>query len=125
MTSKLVKDNRDIQKGVSRMDKEQILELSRQENKDQDIFELEVNNKAQRLGGIIAIIVTIVCILCEHLDLHGDAHSSYLLILTSGLTGMWGIRVAKLRRKSVAKMKKRNVAKLSRRNAAKPKRRRK
>ena len=81
------------------MDKEQILELSRQENKDQDFFELDVNCKAQRLGGIIAIIVTIVCILCEHLDLHGDAHSSYLLILTSGLTGMWGIRVAKLRRK--------------------------
>ena len=81
------------------MNKEQILELSRQENKDKDIFELEVNNKAQRLGGLIAIIITIVCILCEHLDLHGDAHSSYLLILTSGLTGMWGMRVAKLRRK--------------------------
>ena len=81
------------------MDREKILELSRQENKQQDIFELEVNNKAQRLGGLIAIVITVVCMLCEHLNLHADAHSSYLLILTSGLTGMWGMRVAKLKRK--------------------------
>lgn len=41
------------------MTKDEILAKSRAENRDKDLVELEVKNKAQRLGGIMGVLVAI------------------------------------------------------------------
>ena len=39
------------------MNKEKVLEMSRQENKEKDLFELEVNKKASTVGICVAAII--------------------------------------------------------------------
>ncbi len=85
--------------GALKMNKEQILELSRQENKQQDIYELDIINKAQRIGGITALLVACVLMMLDHTSLKHSAHFGYLLIISSALVALWGYKVAKMKKK--------------------------
>ncbi len=47
------------------MNKEEILELSRQENREQDLYELEVTKKANGVGSIVSVIVCTILYAAE------------------------------------------------------------
>ena len=47
------------------MNKEEILQASRNENQNKDIYELEVISKGQRIGGLIGISVAFVLMFVE------------------------------------------------------------
>lgn len=66
------------------MTKDEILAKSRQENQNKDIFELEVIRKAQRIGGLIAVSIAFLLILCERLGDMGMNYGYYLMILSAG-----------------------------------------
>lgn len=82
------------------MDKEEILRASRKENQNKDIFGLEVISKAQRTGGLIAIIVTYVLMAVEVIIFDGDVNYRYFLIVLSAAMGFWIYKAIKLRKKA-------------------------
>lgn len=86
-------------KGVRVMDRDEILKKSRNENQNRDIYELEVISKGQRVGGLIAISVTFVLMLIEHVILDSGANYGYFLIILSAGMGLWIYKAAKMRRK--------------------------
>ncbi|MBQ8194192.1 MAG: hypothetical protein IJZ47_02395 [Oscillospiraceae bacterium] len=47
------------------MNKEQILEMSRKENKEQDLYELEISSKATRVSSLICVIICAVLYVAE------------------------------------------------------------
>lgn len=81
------------------MNKEEILQASRKENQNKDIFELEIISKAQRIGGLIALCVTFALIIIERVILDIGMNYGYFLIILSADTGLWIYKAAKLKRK--------------------------
>lgn len=81
------------------MNKEEILQASRKENQNKDIYELEVINKAQRVGGLIAISVAFALLLIERAILDSATNYGYLLIILSAGMGLWLYQAVKLKRK--------------------------
>lgn len=81
------------------MDKEKVLQASRNENKNKDIYELEVISKAQRIGGLIAISIAFALILIERVILEKDMNYGYFLIIISAGMGLWCYKALKLKRK--------------------------
>lgn len=81
------------------MNKEEILQASRKENKNKDIYELEVISKAQRVGGLIAVCVTFALMLVERAILDSDMNYGYFLIILSAGMGLWIYKAVKMRRK--------------------------
>lgn len=81
------------------MDKEQILQASRQENQNKDLFELEIAQKAQRVAGLIGICVAFGLMVLERavLDLH--TNYGYFLIILAASTGLWLYKSVKLKRR--------------------------
>ena len=80
------------------MDKEEILKKSKAENKNKDVYELEVINKAQRIGGIAALIVTAALMTMERFVLNQEMNVTYWLIITSFMTGMWVYKAVKMQK---------------------------
>lgn len=81
------------------MNKEEILQASRKENHNKDIFELEIISKAQRIGGLIALCVTFALMFVERVILDiGMNYGYYLIILSAGM-GLWIYKAVKLKRK--------------------------
>lgn len=66
------------------MTKDEILAKSRREHQNKDIFELEVMRKAQRIGGLIALSIAFLLILCEQLGELGMNYGYFLMILSAG-----------------------------------------
>ena len=81
------------------MNKEEILQASRNENQNKDIYELEVISKGQRIGGLIGITVTFVLMLVERVILDIGMNYGYFLIILSAGTGLWIYKAAKLKKK--------------------------
>lgn len=81
------------------MNKEEILQASRKENKNKDIYELEVINKGQRIGGLIAISVAFALLLLERVILDIGTNYGYFCIIMSAGAGLWIYKAVKLKRK--------------------------
>lgn len=62
------------------MKKEEILEASKKENKNQDLFELEVFHNAQRAGGLAAIILAVFLSLIEFEYVRNPGYTAILQI---------------------------------------------
>ena len=80
------------------MNKEEILQKSRNENQNRDIYELEVINKAQRIGGLIALFVTLALMVIERL-IFDVTDYGYFLIIESAVMGLWIYKAVKMRKK--------------------------
>lgn len=80
------------------MTKEEILAKSRAENQNKDMVELEIVGKAQRVGGIISIILAFVLMLTERL-LGSGMNYGYFLIALSACSALWIYKAICLRRK--------------------------
>ena len=81
------------------MDREEILRASRKENKNKDIYELEVISRAQRIGGLTAVSVAFALMLIEIMVLDRGTNYGYYLIILSANMGLWIYKAVKLRRK--------------------------
>lgn len=79
------------------MNKQEILQASRNENKNKDIYELEVISKAQRVGGLIAVSVTFVLMLIERMISNSGMNYGYFLIILSMGMGMWLYKAVKMK----------------------------
>lgn len=75
------------------MDKNEILEKSRQENKKFDELEKDINIKAFRIAVLVAVILLGVFIFIEE-------NNSYLIILDSMCGALWCYKACKLKKKS-------------------------
>ena len=81
------------------MNKEEILQASRNENQNKDIYELEVISKGQRIGGLIGISVAFVLMFVERAILDTGMKYGYFLIILSACTGPWIYKAVKLKKK--------------------------
>lgn len=80
------------------MNKEEILQASRNENKNKDIYELEVIGKAQRIGGLAALCAAFVLMFIERVILeNGTNYGYYCIIMTAG-AGLWIYKAVKLKK---------------------------
>ena len=62
------------------MNKEKVLEMSRQENKDKDLFELEVGNKATQVGSITSVSVCAILYMAEIMICGGKNYGLWTII---------------------------------------------
>ena len=81
------------------MEKEDILRASRNENQNQDIYELEVISKAQRIGGLIGVSVAFVLMIVERVILDIGTNYGYFLIILSAAAGLWIYKAVRLKKK--------------------------
>ncbi|MBE7004872.1 MAG: hypothetical protein E7425_11480 [Ruminococcaceae bacterium] len=81
------------------MNKEEVLQASRRENQNKDVYELEVINRGQRIGGLIAISIAFALMLTERVILDIGTNYAYFLIILSAGTGLWIYKAVKLKRK--------------------------
>lgn len=80
------------------MDKEEILRKSRNENQNRDIYELEVINKAQRIGGLTALFVTLALMIIDRL-IFDVTNYGYFLVIESAVMGLWIYKAVKMRKR--------------------------
>ena len=90
--------NKTWQKRGMVMNKEEILQKSRNENQNRDIYEIEVINKAQRIGGLTALFVTLALMVIERL-LFDITDYGYFLIIESAVMGLWIYKAVKMRKR--------------------------
>lgn len=81
------------------MDREKILQASRNENQNKDIYELEVIRRGQNIGGLIAICIAFTLMAVEAVFFESGANYGFLLIILSAGTGLWIYKAVKLKRK--------------------------
>lgn len=81
------------------MNKEDILQASRNENRNKDIFELEIISKGQRVGGLIALCVTFALMFTERIIMESGMNYGYFLIILSATAGLWIYKAVKLKKK--------------------------
>ena len=93
MTSKLGKRS-DL------MDRDEILRKAKAENKNRDIYELEILNKGQRVGGRVAVAVTLALMIVEMMFFDLSMNYGYYLIIMSAAAGLWIYKAIKLRRRN-------------------------
>ena len=93
MTSKLGKRS-DL------MDRDEILRKAKAENKNRDIYELEILNKGQRVGGRVAVAVTLALMIIEMMFFDLSMNYGYYLIIMSAAAGLWIYKAIKLRRRN-------------------------
>lgn len=82
------------------MNKEEILRASRNENQNKDLYELEINSKAQQIGGLVALFVTLVLMVIERVLLDNAINYGYFLIVESAAMGLFIYKAVKHKRKS-------------------------
>ena len=80
------------------MNKDEILNKSRKENRNRDIFEDNVAARAQEIGGLIAAIAAFGLTVTE-LALNRGINYGYVTCLLLGGTGIWLVRAIRLRKK--------------------------
>ena len=80
------------------MKKEEILQASRNENQNKDIFELEIISKGQRIGGIVALFVTFALIFVESVIIDSGVNYRYCFIIISAGVALWIYKAVKLKR---------------------------
>lgn len=80
------------------MNKEEILRASRNENKNKDMFELEVISKGQRIGGLTALCIAFVLMIIERVILENGTNYGYYCIVMSAGFGLWIYKAIKLKK---------------------------
>lgn len=80
------------------MNKEEILQASRKENQNKDIYELEIINKGQRIGGLTALCIAFVLMLTERLVFDATNYGYFCIILSAG-AALFTYKAIKLKRK--------------------------
>lgn len=80
------------------MKKEEILEKSRKENKNQDVYEKEVIIKGNRYACIAAVIVATILFVVQILVGGGMNYGIYAVVCSIPMASRW-TRYAKLRKK--------------------------
>ena len=80
------------------MDKDEILERSRKENKDMDLVELEVNNKANAVANLVGVMVCAALTLI-HAFVRDGVDTSAWTVMFSVLSTIMLMKFAKLRRR--------------------------
>lgn len=81
------------------MDKYEILEKSRNENQNEDLYTTEVENKAQKFSGIVAVNVAFALMLIERIILDDKNNLGYTLIIGASGTAFLYYRGIKLKKK--------------------------
>lgn len=81
------------------MKKEEILQASRNENQNKDIYELEIIRKGQRIGGLIGLSITLALMVTERVVLDNDTNYGYFCIIMSAALGLFTYKAIKLKRK--------------------------
>ena len=81
------------------MNKEEILQASRNENQNKDIYELEVISKGQRIGGLIGICVAFLLMITERVILDSGTNYGYFLIILSAGAGLWIYKAVRMKKK--------------------------
>lgn len=81
------------------MDKKEILQASRNENQNKDIYELEIIRKGQRIGGLISVSVAFILLFVEDIILDMGINCGYLCIIFSMEAGLCIYKAEKLKRK--------------------------
>ena len=90
-------DNKTWQ-GDAFIDKEKILELSRKENKNQDIYEKEVLVAGNKYSCIVAAILATVFIIIQIFVGGGMNYGLYAVVFSMPMAGFW-VKYIKLHRK--------------------------
>lgn len=80
------------------MKREEILEKSRKENKNKDMYEIEIENKAVKLAAIIMIILATIYYCYEIFSGKGENYSYYSLIAVYCAI-LFGYKAIKLKRR--------------------------
>lgn len=81
------------------MNKEDILQASRNENQNKDFFELEIIRRGQRIGGLIGLSVAFVLMFIERVMFEDSTNYGYFCIILSAALGLFAYKAIKLKRK--------------------------
>ena len=81
------------------MNKEEILQASRNENQNKDVYELDVISRGQRIGGLVAISIAFALMIVERVILDRNTNYAYFLMILSAGAGLWIYKAVKLKRK--------------------------
>lgn len=81
------------------MEKDEILEASRKENQYKDIYELEIDNKADHIGATVGLMVTVFLWIIT-IDYYKEVAHGFYLIFTSTCAAKYLYRFIKLKKKS-------------------------
>lgn len=80
------------------MKKEEILEKSRAENKNQDIFEKEILKQASLISSIVLVCLATLFLVLQILAGGGINYSLYVMVFSASMSMYW-VKYHKLRRK--------------------------
>lgn len=80
------------------MKKEEILEMSRKENKNKDVYEIDVENKGSKIAGLLMLILATVYYCYEMFIGRGENYSFYSLIALY-CTVLYGYKAIKLEKR--------------------------
>lgn len=80
------------------MNKEEILEKSRKDNRNQDVFEKEVVRDAGNIGAIVAVILATIFFVIQILLGEGMNYSLYAIVFSVPATGFI-VKAIRLKRK--------------------------
>lgn len=64
------------------MNKDEVLEKSRNENKNQDEFYAEVNKSSMRVGMLAVVVVCLLLMVVEYF-VYGECNNGYIVIITA------------------------------------------
>lgn len=81
------------------MDKYEILEKSRNENQNEDLYTNEVETKAQKFSGAAAVNVAFALMLIERIIFDKNYNLGYILIIGASNAAFWYYRGIKFKRK--------------------------
>ena len=82
------------------MKKEEILEMSRKENKNKDIYEIDVENKGSKIAGILMLILSTTYYCYGIFKGDGQNYSFYSLI-SIYCTALYGYKAIKLEKRRI------------------------
>ena len=80
------------------MKKEEILEMSRKENKKKDIYEMEIETKACKMAALLMIILVTIYYCYEIFTAKGQNYSFYSIIAIY-CTTVYGYKAIKLQKR--------------------------
>lgn len=81
------------------MKKEDVLQASRNENQNKDLYELEVARKGQRIGGLIGLSIAFALMCVERVIFEDGTNYGYFCIILSAALGLFTYKAIKLKRK--------------------------
>ena len=80
------------------MDKEEILKASREENKNKDLAEIEIENKAVKIG-LICSLILITIYYCLEIFIKGEQNNGFYSVLALYCGIIYGYKGLKMKKK--------------------------